>query len=101
MNPSASTPPISRLHAVIEGRVQGVGFRYFVIEKALPKNLTGWVRNTRQGAVEVMAEGKLSDLQSFLDDLRAGPSSAFVTQVQQEWLEPTGEFSRFFIASTG
>ncbi len=100
MNSSAANNQ-ARLHAVVEGRVQGVGFRYFVVEKAVPLELTGWVRNTSDGSVEVMAEGDHTSLETFLEDLRSGPRAALVMRVQQEWQSPTGEFSRFFIARTG
>lgn len=88
----------SRLHITAEGRVQGVGFRYFVVEKAIPLELKGWVRNTSQGAVEVVAEGKRAALEALLEAVRSGPRGAYVTHIQQEWLKSTGEFSRFFIA---
>ncbi|HEX9014035.1 MAG TPA: acylphosphatase [Anaerolineaceae bacterium] len=86
-----------RLHATIDGRVQGVGFRYFVLEAALPLNISGWVRNTAGGQVEVTAEGDRKTLDKFLDSLRRGPRAAFVTEVTQEWLPATGEFSHFDI----
>jgi hypothetical protein len=46
-----------RLHAVVHGRVQGVGFRYFVMREARALGLSGWVRNQADGSVEVEAEG--------------------------------------------
>jgi len=85
----------SRLHAIVEGRVQGVGFRAFVIDCASRLHLTGWVRNTWNGEVEVVAEGNQRDLSSFLDLLREGPPAAVVTQVNQEWQTYSGEFTRF------
>ncbi len=57
----------TRLHAVVEGHVQGVGFRYFVLTKAQHLNLTGWVRNTAEGNVEVMAEGERVDLDDLIE----------------------------------
>jgi acylphosphatase len=50
------------LHFLIQGRVQGVGFRWFVNREASELNLRGWVRNTEEGDVEVLASGKESDL---------------------------------------
>lgn len=90
----------SRLHAVVEGRVQGVGFRYFVEETALALNLKGWVRNRWNGTVETIAEGERSILEKFLAALQRGPRSAQVSQVSVEWLPSTGEFSRFTIKMT-
>jgi acylphosphatase len=90
----------TRLHAVIDGHVQGVGFRMFVSDHAKNMGLTGWVRNTYAGQVEVTAEGSRSDLEAFLSRLRQGPRSAFVTDAQVQWQEATGEFSRFDVRRT-
>ncbi len=87
----------SRLHAWVEGRVQGVGFRFFVLENAIPLDLTGWVRNTYNGSVEVIAEGPRLDLESFLELLRQGPRAAYVTNVRVEWENPGGEFTGFHV----
>jgi acylphosphatase len=89
-----------RLHAVIEGRVQGVGFRYFVLERAQELNLTGWVRNTFEGNVEVTAEGPRTDLEALLMKLRTGPRAAYVTDVTFEWGSAAGEFKNFNVRST-
>jgi len=64
-----------RLHATIEGRVQGVGFRYFVITLAAQKALSGWVGNRLDGSVEVVAEGTQEALNSLLKALHQGPRS--------------------------
>jgi acylphosphatase len=85
----------SRLYAVVEGRVQGVGFRSFVLDKADELSLTGWVRNTRQGYVEVLAEGPHFALEELLAALKKGPNTAYVTKVRHSWSEATGEY-RFF-----
>jgi acylphosphatase len=84
-----------RLHAVVEGRVQGVGFRYFVVQIADELKLVGWVRNLDEGEVEVIAEGTRSRLETLLKALRRGPHSAFVSNVKVEWGEARGEFRRF------
>jgi acylphosphatase len=90
----------ARLHAIVEGRVQGVGFRYFVLDQAVSLGITGWVRNRYDESVEVLAEGTREKLDSLLGLLGKGPRSAFVTRVKSEWEEPTGEFSRFSVRST-
>lgn len=90
----------SRLHAIVDGHVQGVGFRMFVMDQAQNLKLTGWVRNTRSGKVEVTAEGSRSNLDALLSKLRQGPRSAFVTDVKLEWQDATGEFNRFDIHQT-
>jgi len=80
-----------RLHAEIEGHVQGVGFRYFTLEQARRLGLTGWVRNLPNGRVEVSAEGSQQDLEEFLPKLYEGPSGAYVRDIRYEYLPPTGE----------
>lgn len=89
-----------RLHATVHGRVQGVGFRFFVVEQASALGVTGWVRNRREGTVEVMAEGPRPALEQLLAALHRGPTSAWVQQVDAEWLPATGEFRRFRVRMT-
>ena len=91
---------IARLHATVEGRVQGVGFRYFVEENALNLGLTGWVRNRWDGSVEVAAEGPRLALEKLLLALHRGPSASLVADVQAEWLPSSGEFRYFQVRST-
>ena len=76
------------LHVAVRGRVQGVGFRWFVRERARALSLTGWVRNRADGSVEVFAigdEGALEELQSLL---RSGPPGARVSLVEDQTGEP-------------
>jgi acylphosphatase len=96
-------PPenITRLHANIYGRVQGVSFRYFVTEQAQGLELTGWVRNRWEGSVEVVAEGPRPSLENLLGALRIGPPAARVDNIEVEWLPGSGEFISFWVRSTG
>ena len=55
-----------RLHSIVEGHVQGVGFRYFVVDTALSLGITGWVRNRFDGSVEVLAEGEGKSLNELI-----------------------------------
>ncbi len=89
-----------RLHSIIDGRVQGVGFRNFVLIKAEELDLTGWVRNTYQGQVEVLAEGPRQTLEIFFEHLKRGPSPAYVTNITQDWEPATGEFPYFAVRHT-
>ena len=73
------------LHAVVRGRVQGVGFRFFVLQQADALGLSGWVRNRADGSVEVRAEGNRPALESLLADLRRGPTAAHVEGVDHDW----------------
>lgn len=85
----------ARLHAIVHGMVQGVGFRFFVIRRAQNLGLTGWVRNLGHDKVETVAEGLKDALNAFLDELKVGPISARVNKVDVEWQKPTHEFIRF------
>jgi acylphosphatase len=86
-----------RLCARMRGRVQGVGFRWFAQESAKALGITGYVRNTSDGDVDVVAEGNEGLLARFLGLLRRGPGSAVVTQVDVTWGVPTGEFDTFYV----
>jgi acylphosphatase len=90
-----------RLHATVHGRVQGVGFRYFVLECANRLELTGWVRNRFNGTVELIAEGPQKRLDSLIRDLERGSRSSNVTKVDQQFTAASGEFNRFSIRTTG
>jgi acylphosphatase len=90
----------ARLHAIVEGHVQGVGFRAFVLDRALELDLTGWVRNRWDGSVEVMAEGPKMELERLLAALLHGPRRFTTSDVRPEWLEATGEFTRFQVRMT-
>ena len=66
---------------VVSGRVQGVGFRWFVEREAATLGITGWVRNRDDGRVEVMATGTLEQLSTLQARLREGPRAARVDEV--------------------
>jgi len=85
----------SRLHATVKGWVQGVGFRYFVLDTASELGLTGWVRNCWNGSVEVLAEGERSQLEILLTALEQGPRVSRVSQVDVTWGKASGEFLGF------
>jgi acylphosphatase len=90
-----------RLYAIIEGRVQGVGYRAFVMDAARALGLRGWVRNRWDENVEVVAEGERLVLEKLVAQLQRGPRAAYVTSVGQEWQDSTGEFQDFRVRSTG
>ncbi len=89
-----------RVRLIIEGRVQGVNFRYSTKDEADDLGLAGWVRNRRGGTVEVIAEGEESKVEELVRWCRQGPPHAHVTNVSVEQAEPTGEFDHFGIART-
>jgi len=89
-----------RAHLYISGRVQGVGFRANTRRKANQLDVKGWVRNLRDGRVEVLAEGKEEDIKKLIDWCYHGPTMANVKDLEVEKTEVTGEF-RGFTAKRG
>ena len=74
------------LHFLIQGRVQGVGFRWFVQREAAELELRGWVRNTEDGDVEVVAAGDAGNLDELRVSLRRGPRGARVDRIVEHTL---------------
>ncbi len=88
--------PLAALRAVVRGRVQGIGFREYVLTRARFLGLSGYVRNLPDGrSVEVVAEGARPDLQQLLDYLREGPRMSRIDAVDAEWREATGAYDGF------
>jgi acylphosphatase len=78
-------------HYLVKGRVQGVGFRWFVHQEAAELGLRGWVRNTDQGHVEIVAAGKPEELAELRDALRKGSHGSRVDAIEeQELVESEG-----------
>lgn len=84
-----------RVHAFINGRVQGVFFRMETMHAADRMGVTGWVRNKRDGTVEAIFEGDRSKVEAVLNWCREGPPHARVTDVKTDWEQYSGEFERF------
>ena len=82
---------------VLEGRVQGVGFRTFAQRKASVLGLSGYVMNLRDGRVRVRAEGPRETIEELVRDLQKGPPLSRVEHVSVTWLPPTGRFASFGI----
>ena len=81
-------------HLLIFGKVQGVGFRYWLYEKAIQKNIRGWVKNTITGQVEALLIGNDEDVNEVIKKCEKGPLSSNVTHVKiqdykQEYLKKT------------
>jgi acylphosphatase len=87
----------ARVHLLISGVVQMVGFRYFVRHKAQEYGLAGYARNLPDGRVEVEVEGEKGMLEELIKDCRVGPPGADVANVKVEWKPYQAEFSRFLI----
>jgi acylphosphatase len=82
----------------VRGRVQGVGFRQFVMHHANKLALSGWVRNSHfsHSLVELEAEGPRQKLETLLELVRKGPSASHVEQVIADWFDPEGETRQWF-----
>ncbi len=96
----ATGQPSHRLHAFVDGVVQGVGFRYFVLDAARRLGARGWVRNLRDGRVELLAEGNQASLSALLSEVRRGPPGGRVNSVETIWKEAGGEFDGFRLERT-
>jgi len=82
---------------IVRGRVQGVGYRWFVDYEARQLGLAGWVRNNYDGTVEVLAMGSAEQQTALRDKLRAGPRAARVDEVQQLLADPVAGLTSFRI----
>ena len=80
-----------RRRVLVTGRVQGVGFRYAVSERARTRGLAGWVRNLPSGQVEAVFEGEPSAVEAMVDFCRRGPLGASVDDVWVSVEPPAGE----------
>ena len=90
-----ATNALKRVHVYVSGKVQGVGFRDFTASRASERKLRGWVKNLRDGRVELVAEGAPAGIDSLLKAVKVGPPAASVTGVESSEEKPTGEFKRF------
>ncbi|MCC6396649.1 MAG: acylphosphatase [Bacteroidetes bacterium] len=87
----------TRAHILVEGLVQGVGFRWFVARHAQALSLKGFVRNLYDGTVEVEAEGDRGLVEELIKHLKVGPRSAQVRDLHIEWRTPENETRPFEI----
>ena len=88
---------MARAHLFIDGRVQGVFFRAFTREIAHNLALSGWVKNLRDGRVEVVLEGEKKVIQQAIQKYYAGPPGAKVSNIDIQWEQYTGEENGFSI----
>ncbi len=87
------------MHAeiIVQGVVQGVGYRFFAIQKARDYGLTGYVQNLQDGSVLVVAEGEKGLLNDFINDLKIGPRAAKVTKVDVKFSEKEKGYKNFSV----
>jgi acylphosphatase len=86
---------VERLHGVVLGDVQGVGFRYFLMREAQRLGLRGWVRNRDDGTVEFVAEGSRADLELLKQAAAQGPRLGRVDRVDAQWSAAVGNLDGF------
>ena len=84
------------MHLLVLGRVQGVGFRWFVREAARRRAVAGWVRNRKDGSVEIAAEGEEEAVDGLLSAIRVGPPGATVTETRELATDDVGELTTPF-----
>lgn len=89
-----------KLHTVkitVSGRVQGVGYRYFIARYASELGLTGYAKNLFSGDVEIYASGRREFLDALIEKAAAGPIRAFVKSCKTEWLDFKNKYDKFEI----
>ena len=89
-----------RMHAFVQGAVQGVGFRFFIYQTGSNLRLYGWVRNRINGNVEILAEGSREELDTLLRETRKGPQMAQIDKVDVEWQKSRNDLPPFTILQT-
>lgn len=87
----------ARAHVFVEGMVQGVFFRSHVSDQAERSDVTGWVRNLKDGRVEAIFEGEKEDVRMVVDWCRMGPPGTRVTNLKVDWQNYRDEFDSFEI----
>ncbi len=90
-------PPTHRAHVFYGGRVQGVGFRHTAEGIAHRVTVLGFVRNTRDGRVEIVCEGSKERIDVFLEEVRKSEIGRHIQKVDCIWEEPMGTFTDFTI----
>ncbi len=92
-------PNVKRVKAIVDGIVQGVGYRYNVKHIAIRYKLKGYVKNLDDGRVEIVAEGDEQSLERFLSDITIKREPILVESIDVSYEEPTGEFRAFKIVT--
>ena len=94
-----SSPPKNTLtlNMKITGKVQGVGFRFFVLQQAQKLGINGWVSNKSNGDVEALAQGEKADLELFIAKVKQGPAFSRVEDVSLNWVNEADKYFVFEI----
>ena len=86
---------MKRAEILVNGLVQGVGYRYFALKNAEELGLKGYTKNLFNGDVYTVVEGEHFEIEDFYDKLKIGPAHAHVKNSSIKWSEPKNEFKRF------
>ncbi len=86
---------MKRIHLIITGDVQDVGFRSWTKRQSRELDLVGWVKNRSDGSVEIVAEGKRGQLDEFIKRCNLGPEASWVENVTVSWEEGSASFVSF------
>lgn len=99
MTDRAGGNDVARVEAVVRGRVQGVGFRYFAWQAAQDLDLEGWVANEPDGSLRCVVQGPRDRVEALIVRLEAGPAGAIVERVSATWLPASGSLGPFAVRS--
>ncbi len=88
---------LSSVKIIVTGRVQGVGYRYFIARIAGDLELTGYAKNLFNGDVEIIAEGRFEFLEGLIEKAKSGPRGAHVKTCKTEWLDFKKKYDKFEI----
>lgn len=86
-----------QIYMIAQGRVQGVNFRYYVLRKANELGINGYVRNLKDGNVEILAQGTRDNIDKLIEYVKSNPGSSFVTNLEITWEKPETYFNSFQI----
>ena len=84
-------------HIIFSGRVQGVGFRYYTLQRAITHNIKGYVKNTFDGKVKIVAIAEQNSMENFFNDIRKGPRLSIVDNLDITVLTATRDYTNFRI----
>ncbi len=88
---------VDAVQIIVQGRVQGVGFRFFVRDLAKSIGVKGWVRNLPDGNVEIHAEGEKEVLFDLIKEVKKGPYLGYVSELTTDWITPENIYDSFNI----
>ena len=90
----------SEIYCVAQGRVQGVGYRDFIERFARERNICGWIKNKKDGSVEILMQGLPDELKACIEILNQGSLLAKVETLSVDWRTPTTQYSEFSVLSS-